>query len=61
MMRQYIGEIEMTLADVGPVKGYPVGPATFVRDVYALVDELMPGRLLRSLKRGLVTCRGLPA
>jgi len=55
MVRHYIGEIEMTLADVGSVKGYPVGPATFIRDVYALVDELMPGRLLRSLKSGLAT------
>jgi hypothetical chaperone protein len=26
-----------------------------VRDVYALVDELLPGRLLRSLKSGLAT------
>jgi hypothetical chaperone protein len=55
MVRQYVGEIEVTLGDVGSVKGYPVGPATFVRDVYALVDELTPGRLLHSLKSGLAT------
>jgi hypothetical chaperone protein len=41
------------MGDVGSVKGYPVGPATFVRDVYILVDELTPGRLLRSLKSAL--------
>jgi hypothetical chaperone protein len=53
MVRQRVGEIEMTIGDVGSVKGYPVGPTTFVRDVYALVDELTPGRLLHSLKSGL--------
>ena len=55
MVRQYVGEIEMTFAEVGSVKGYPVGLPTHVRDVYALVDELTPGRLLRSLKSGLAT------
>jgi hypothetical chaperone protein len=55
MVRQYVGEIEMTVGDVGSVKGYPVGSSTFVRDVYVLVDELTPGRLLRSLKSGLAT------
>ena len=45
MVRQYIGEIELTFAEVG----------TFVRDVYVLVDELTPGRLLRSLKSELAT------
>jgi hypothetical chaperone protein len=45
MVRQYVGEIEMTFAELG----------TFVRDVYVLVDELTPGRLLRSLKSGLAT------
>jgi len=44
MVRQYVGEIEVTAADM-----------TFVRDVYVLVDELTPGRLLRSLKSGLAT------
>jgi hypothetical chaperone protein len=53
MVRQYVGEVEITMGDVGSVKGYPVGPATFVRDVYVLVDELTPGRLLRSLKSAL--------
>ena len=43
MVRQYIGEIEMTFAEL----------PTFYRDVYALVDELTPGRLLRSLKSAL--------
>jgi hypothetical chaperone protein len=50
LVRQYVGEIETTMGDVGSVKGYPVGPSTFVRDVYVMVDELTPGRLLRSLK-----------
>ena len=43
MMRQYVGEIEMTFAELG----------TYVRDVYVLVDELTPGRLLHSLKSEL--------
>jgi len=43
------------MGDVGSVKGYPVGPTTFVRDIYVLVDELTPGRLLHSLKSGLAT------
>src|SRR5512136_617751 len=33
MVRQYVGEIEVTLAGVDSVKGYPVGPSTFIRDV----------------------------
>jgi len=45
MVRKYIGEIEMTFAEL----------PTFVRDVYVLVDELTPGRILRSLKSGLAT------
>ena len=45
MVRQYVGEIEMTFAEL----------PTFVRDVYVLVDQLTPGRLLRSLKSGLAT------
>jgi hypothetical chaperone protein len=53
LVRQRVGEIEITQADVGSIKGYPTGPSTFVMDVYALVDELTPGRLLRSLKSGL--------
>jgi hypothetical chaperone protein len=55
LVRQRVGEVELTVGDVGSVKGYPVGPTTFVRDVYALVDELTPGRLLHSLKSGLAT------
>ena len=55
MVRQYVGEVEITMGDVGSVKGYPVAPTTFVRDVYVLVDELTPGRLLHSLKSGLAT------
>jgi hypothetical chaperone protein len=54
-VHEQVGEIEITQSDVGSVKGYPVGPMTFVRDVYALVDELLPGRLLHSLKSGLAT------
>jgi hypothetical chaperone protein len=53
MVRQYVGEIEFTMGDVGSVKGYPVGPAIFVKDVHILVDELTPGRMLRSLKSAL--------
>ncbi|MBN1641816.1 MAG: Hsp70 family protein [Anaerolineae bacterium] len=45
MVRQWVGEVEMTFAEVG----------TFIRDVYVMVDELTPGRLLRSLKSGLAT------
>jgi hypothetical chaperone protein len=55
MLHQYVGEIEITLGDVGSVKGYPVGPSTIVRDVYALVDELTPGRLIHSLKSALAS------
>jgi hypothetical chaperone protein len=44
MMNQYIGEIEVVAAEM-----------YYVRDVYVLVDELTPGRLLRSLKSGLAT------
>jgi hypothetical chaperone protein len=55
LTRQWVGEIELTVGDVGTRKGYPVGPTTYVRDVYAVVDELQPGRLLRSLKSGLAT------
>ncbi len=43
MVRRYVGEIEMTFAEL----------PTFVRDVYVLVDELTPGRLLHSLKSEL--------
>jgi hypothetical chaperone protein len=43
MVRQYVGEIEMTFAEL----------PTFVKDVYVLVDELTPGRLLHSLKSEL--------
>jgi hypothetical chaperone protein len=45
MIRQYVGEIEITTG--------PVGPSTFIRDVYVMVDELTPGQLLRSLKSAL--------
>jgi hypothetical chaperone protein len=55
MVRERVGEVEMTMGDVGSVKGYPVGPTTFVREVYTLVDELTPGRLLYALKSGLAT------
>jgi len=55
MVRQEVGEIEITLSDVGSVKGYPVGPQEIVRTVYTMVDALSPGRLLRSLKSALAT------
>lgn len=45
MVRQWVGEVEMTFAEIG----------TFIRDVYVMVDEWTPGRLLRSLKSGLAT------
>jgi len=48
IVRQYIGEIETTFGEIGSVKGYPVKLPTSVRDVYVLVDELTPGRLLHS-------------
>ncbi len=53
MVRKIIGEIEMSFGDVGSTKGYPVGPHNTFQEVYALVDELTPGRLLHSLKSGL--------
>ena len=40
LARQWVGEIEMTVGDVGTRKGYPIGPTTYVRDVYTVVDEL---------------------
>jgi len=45
MARRYVGEIEMTFAEL----------PTFIKDVYVLVDELTPGRLLRSLKSELAS------
>lgn len=53
MLRKYVGDIEMTFGDVGTRKGYPSGPSTYYQRVYALIDELTPGRLLHSLKSGL--------
>ena len=44
MVRQYVGEIEVTAADM-----------SYIRDVYVMVDELAPGRLLRSLKSSLAS------
>jgi len=44
MVRQWVGEIEVVAADMA-----------YIRDVHVLVDELAPGRLLRSLKSGLAT------
>ncbi|MFN2270643.1 MAG: Hsp70 family protein [Anaerolineae bacterium] len=44
MARHYVGEIEVVASEM-----------FFVRDVYVMVDELTPGRLLRSLKSGLAT------
>ncbi|MDY6875596.1 MAG: Hsp70 family protein [Chloroflexota bacterium] len=43
MVRQYVGEIELTFAEL----------PTFLQDVYVMVDELTPGRLLHSLKSEL--------
>lgn len=45
MVRRYVGEIEMLFAELPQI----------VKEVYVLVDELLPGRLLRSLKSGLAT------
>jgi hypothetical chaperone protein len=42
MARRYVGEVEVVASEM-----------FFVRDVYVLVDELTPGRLLRSLKSAL--------
>ena len=55
IVQERVGEIEITQGDVGSVKGYPVGPQTYVTEVHVLVDELTPGRLLHSLKSGLAT------
>jgi len=43
LVRHYVGEIEMTFAEL----------PTFVREVYTLVDELTPGRLIHSIKSEL--------
>jgi hypothetical chaperone protein len=45
MVRRYVGEIELTFAEL----------PSFVKDVYVLVDEMTPGRLLRSLKSELAS------
>ena len=45
MVRQYVGEIEMTFAELPPI----------FKEVYILVDELTPGRLLHSLKSELAS------
>jgi len=45
MARRYVGEIELTFAEL----------PTFIKDVYVLVDEMTPGRLLRSLKSELAS------
>jgi len=44
MVRQYLGEITMEFAEM-----------TVIKEVYVLVDELTPGRLLRSLKSELAS------
>ena len=54
MMRRYVGEIEMTFGDVGTLKGYPVRASNYFQEVYVMVDELTPGRLVHSLKSGLL-------
>src|SRR5258708_27921891 len=45
MVRKRVGRIEMVVADLGPL----------ATDVHILVDELEPGRLMRSLKSALAT------
>ncbi len=45
MVHKKVGRIEMVFADLGPL----------ATDVHVLVDELEPGRLLRSLKSALAT------
>src|SRR5260221_82286 len=45
MVRKRVGRIEMVFADLGPL----------ATDVHILVDELEPGRLMRSLKSALAT------
>ncbi len=58
LVRQVVGQVEMSFAETGAVKGYPVSLQTFVREVHVLVDELIPGRLLHSLKSELVSSQG---
>ncbi len=45
MVRRYVGEIEMVFAELPPI----------VKQVYVLIDEMTPGRLLRSVKSGLAS------
>jgi hypothetical chaperone protein len=44
MVRHRVGEIEVVASEMA-----------YIRDVYVMVDELAPGRLLRSLKSSLAT------
>ncbi len=52
--RRYVGEVEMTFAEVGAVKGYPGAASSVAQPVYALVGE-DDGRLLSSLKSELAS------
>ncbi len=45
MVRKRVGRVEMTFADIGKI----------ATDVHVFVDELEPGRLMRSLKSALAT------
>jgi hypothetical chaperone protein len=55
MVRRYVGEVQMTFGEVGTMKGYPVRASSYFQEVYILVDELTPGRLVHSLKSGLAS------
>jgi len=53
MVRYWVGEIEVTLSETTTI--WPTAPGPLFRDVFVLVDEMRPGRLLRSLKSALAT------
>jgi len=53
MVRRYVGEVELALAETTTI--WPTVSGSLFREVYVLVDEMLPGRLLHSLKSALAT------
>jgi hypothetical chaperone protein len=53
LVRRYVGEVELTLAETTTI--WPTVTGSLFREVYVLVDEMLPGRLLHSLKSALAT------
>ena len=53
MVRRYVGEMELALAETTTIR--PTATGSLFREVYVLVDEMLPGRLLHSMKSALAT------